>query len=59
MKIKFFFKKYIEYKCKTNKKRQRDTNDDITTCFKKLKIISNKKNYILNDNNLLILYGFI
>ena len=59
MKIKNFFKKYIEYKCKINKKRQRDTNaNDITTCFKKLKIISNR-NYILNDNNLLILYGFI
>ena len=58
MKIKNFFKKYIEYKCKTNKKRQRDTNDDITICFKKLKLISNK-NYILNDNNLLILYCFI
>jgi hypothetical protein len=58
MKIKYFFKKYIEYKCKINKKRQRETNDDITICFKKLKLIS-KKNYILNDNNLLILYGFI
>lgn len=58
MKIKKFFKKYIEYKCKTNKKRQRDTNDDITISFKKLKLITNK-NYILNDNNLLILYGFI